>query len=69
MALAVPLMDVSRARAELGWEPRRTAAEALSELLEGLRDGAGYPTPPLEPGGAGPLRAREFLSGVGARLG
>jgi nucleoside-diphosphate-sugar epimerase len=69
MALAVPLMDVSRARAELGWEPRRTATEALSELLEGLRDGAGFPTPPLEPGGAGPLRAREFLSGVGARLG
>jgi nucleoside-diphosphate-sugar epimerase len=69
MALAVPLMDVSRARAELGWEPRRTAAEALSELLEGLRDGAGFPTPPLEPGGAGPLRAREFLSGLGARLG
>jgi nucleoside-diphosphate-sugar epimerase len=69
MALAVPLMDTSRARAELGWSARRTATEALSELLDGLRDGAGFGTPPLEPGGAGPLRMREFLSGLGARLG
>ena len=69
MALAVPLMDTSRARERLGWEPRRSAVDALSELLDGLRDGSGLETPPLEPGGAGPLRAREFLSGLGARLG
>ena len=69
MALAVPLMDTSRAREQLGWEPRRSAVDALSELLDGLRDGSGLETPPLEPGGAGPLRAREFLSGLGARLG
>ena len=35
----------------------------------GMREGAGLDTPPLEPGGAGPLRLRELLSGVGARLG
>jgi UDP-glucose 4-epimerase len=69
MALAVPLMDTSRAREQLGWEPRRSALDALSDLLDGLRDGSGLRTPPLEPGGAGPLRAREFLSGLGSRLG
>jgi hypothetical protein len=69
MGLEVPLMDTTRARAELGWEPQRTASEAFLELLDGLREGAGLDTPPLEPGGAGPLRAREFLSGVGTRTG
>src|ERR687897_383261 len=64
--LAVPLMDVTRARSELGWSPQRSASEALLDLLEGMREGAGLDTPPLEPGGAGPLRAREFASGVGA---
>jgi UDP-glucose 4-epimerase len=39
------------------------------ELLEGMSEGSGLDTPPLEPGGAGPLRVRELLSGVGARTG
>src|SRR5215208_4405935 len=67
MALAVPVMDTTRARTELGWEPNRTSTGALLDLLEGIREGAGLDTPPLEPGGAGPLRVREFASGVGAR--
>jgi UDP-glucose 4-epimerase len=69
MGLAVPLMDMTRARNELGWEPRHSAAQALLDLMAGMRDGAGLDTPPLQPGNAGPLRAREFLSGVGARTG
>jgi nucleoside-diphosphate-sugar epimerase len=69
MGLAVPLMDTARARRELDWEPRRSSTDALRELLEGLREGAGIGTPPLEPGGAGPARLRELLSGVGARTG
>jgi UDP-glucose 4-epimerase len=69
MGLAVPLMDMTRARNELGWEPRHSAAQALLDLMAGMRDGAGLDTPPLQPGNAGPLRAREFLSGVGARMG
>ena len=69
MGLAVPVMDVSRARSELGWSPRRSASDALLDLIAGIREGAGLETPPLEPGGAGPLRAREFASGVGARTG
>jgi UDP-glucose 4-epimerase len=62
------VMDTTRARTELGWEPNWTSTGALLDLLEGIREGAGLDTPPLEPGGAGPLRAREFASGVGARL-
>jgi len=69
MGLGVPVMDVSRARSELGWSAQRSASDALLELIEGIREGAGLETPPLEPGGAGPLRAREFASGVGARTG
>ena len=69
MALGVPLMDTRRAREELGWKPRRDAGDALRELLEGIAEGAGLDTPPLEPGGAGPMRMREILAGVGARTG
>jgi len=69
MGLGAPLMDSSRARSELGWLPQRSASDALLDLLDGMREGAGLETPPLEPGGAGPLRLREFTSGVGARTG
>jgi hypothetical protein len=65
MALLTPLMDTTRAREELGWEPRCNAGEALRELLHGLHDGAGYPTPPLHANGS---RLRELMQGVGARL-
>jgi nucleoside-diphosphate-sugar epimerase len=67
MALGVPLMDVSRATAELGWSPTRSAADALLELLDGMRRGEGVATPPLAPGGDGPLRLRELWTGVGGR--
>jgi UDP-glucose 4-epimerase len=69
LALNVPLLDAGRAHSELGWEPRRTAGEALLELIAGLRDRAGIDTPPLAPDTGGPLRTREVLSGVGARQG
>lgn len=67
MALSVPLLDTTRAREELGWTPRRTAGEALLELIDGMREGAGTPTPPLDPGTSGPARVRELLTGVGSR--
>ena len=69
MGLAVPLMDTTRARRELGWEPRRGSDDALRELLEGIRDRAGVDTPPLARGTSGRLRARELLTGVGRRAG
>jgi hypothetical protein len=55
-----------RARCSDG-QPRRDAGAALLELLEGIRSSAGSPTLTLKPGGDGRLRAREFLTGVGAR--
>jgi nucleoside-diphosphate-sugar epimerase len=67
MALAVPIMSTRRAREELGWKPRKTAEDAFMELLEGMRAGAGENTPPLERGGAGPARIKEFLTGIGSR--
>lgn len=67
LALGVPLMDATRAREELGWTPTRSAGEALLELIDAMRRGEGLDTAPLKPGGAGPLRVREFLTGVGAR--
>jgi UDP-glucose 4-epimerase len=47
MALKSPLMDTTRAREQLGWTPRYSSGEALMELLEGMREGAGTGTPPL----------------------
>jgi len=67
MALGVPLLDSSRARRELGWEPRRSGIEAFHELLEGMRERAGVETPPLAPDSGGPLRAEELRTGVGSR--
>jgi UDP-glucose 4-epimerase len=67
MAFSAPVMDTTRARTELGWQPERSSTDALMDLLEGICEGAGLDTPPLEPGGSGSLRVREFASGVGGR--
>jgi len=67
MGLGVPVMDTARARAELGWKPRRGGDEALLELIEGMRESAGAPTPPLDPSAGGPGRVREILTGVGSK--
>ncbi|MER7172425.1 NAD-dependent epimerase/dehydratase family protein [Streptomyces mesophilus] len=45
--LRLPLMDCARAHSVLGWQPRRTALEAVEELVQGMREGAGEPTPPM----------------------
>jgi UDP-glucose 4-epimerase len=67
LGVGCPIMDVTRAREELGWEPERTAEEALMELIEGMRERAGAETPPLSPRTGGPARLRELVTGVGAR--
>jgi nucleoside-diphosphate-sugar epimerase len=67
LALNVPLLDVTRANRELGWSPRHGADEALLELLAGMRERAGAPTPPLDPATSGPGRVRELAGGLGAR--
>jgi UDP-glucose 4-epimerase len=66
MALNVPLMSSGRARGELGWEPRHSGVEALEELLEGMREGHGAKTPPLESDSVG-ARLDDLKTGVGAR--
>jgi UDP-glucose 4-epimerase len=67
LALKVPIMDSSRARRDLGWTPRFSSSEALEDLLDGLREGRGLDTPPLDPASGGPARIRELITGVGAR--
>jgi nucleoside-diphosphate-sugar epimerase len=67
MGLAVPVMDTTKARTELGWSPTRTSTEALLELIEGLRHAEGVDTPPLAPDAGGKLRIGELLTGVGKR--
>jgi UDP-glucose 4-epimerase len=66
MARNVPLMSSERARTELGWEPRHSGVEALEELLEGMREGHGAETPPLEADSA-TARLDDLKTGVGAR--
>jgi UDP-glucose 4-epimerase len=63
----VPLLDTSRAREQLGWNPRFSATAALDDLLAGMREPAGRDTPPLRARAGGLLRVREFLTGVGKR--
>jgi nucleoside-diphosphate-sugar epimerase len=49
MATQTPVMDTTRARQLLGWTHTVTATDALTELLDGIGDGAGFPTPALQP--------------------
>jgi nucleoside-diphosphate-sugar epimerase len=67
MAFGVPLLDSSRARDELGWQPLRTATDAIAELIEAMRRGTDDRTPPLARSTSGPARIRELLTGVGGR--
>jgi nucleoside-diphosphate-sugar epimerase len=67
LGLGVPIMDVSRARSLLGWEPARSSVEAFLDLLSGIREGRGFPTPPLAESTSGPARTRELATGVGER--
>jgi UDP-glucose 4-epimerase len=65
MAMSVPVMDTARAARELGWEPAVDAPAALAELVAGIREGAGFETPPLDRQAAGPARMRELATGIG----
>jgi UDP-glucose 4-epimerase len=47
LGLQVPVMDVSRARAELGWQPQRASVDALAELLDAIPRRVDEPTPAL----------------------
>jgi UDP-glucose 4-epimerase len=55
--LQMPLMDASRAHAELGWHPTQSSTDAIDAFRAGLRSGEGFPTPPLQ---RSKRRLREF---------
>ncbi|MBV8218001.1 MAG: NAD-dependent epimerase/dehydratase family protein, partial [Solirubrobacterales bacterium] len=67
MAFAVPLLDSTRARSELGWQPQRSGTDALAELIAAMRNGDDYATPPLAGATSGPARVHELLTGIGRR--
>jgi UDP-glucose 4-epimerase len=67
LALGVPTMDSGRAERELDWRPRVSSLDALSELLAGLREGRGFPTPPLAAKAGGTARLGELATGIGQR--
>jgi UDP-glucose 4-epimerase len=64
--LSVPVLDTTRARTELGWEPTVDALATMREFLDAFRRGQGGRTPPLEEGGGGALRHQEVLTRSGA---
>jgi len=64
LVAGLPLLDSRRAERELGWAPSRPGTEALAELVDGLRNRASFPTPPLAPDR--PFRRDEIVSGVGS---
>jgi len=49
LAHAVPLMDTTRARTELGWTPAVSATDALAAAVDGMREGPDGGTPVLRP--------------------
>lgn len=49
MGMNAPIMDSSRAKHELGWAPERSAADAVTELLEGMIAGIGRDSVPMRP--------------------
>ena len=60
LAYAVPLMDTSRARAELGWSASTSASRVLAETVQGMQDGAA--------GASAVLRPRTVAGNVGRFL-
>lgn len=50
MAAGAPVMDTGRARRILGWEPRYSSVEAVTDVLAGMGTGEGVaPSPVLKP--------------------
>lgn len=64
LARQTPLMDTTRARTELGWEPRHDAVSTLLDFLAALNQGQGAPTPVLRPRASGPTRLLDAAKGL-----
>jgi UDP-glucose 4-epimerase len=61
MAYAVPLLDTSRAREELGWAPTVDGVAVLHEVLAGMRHGDADGTAVLRPRSV-PETVRDFVT-------
>lgn len=66
LVLSIPLLDTTRIRTELGWEPAVSSVDAMREVLQGMVDHAGGGTPTLAPDSASG-RLQEVATGVGER--
>jgi nucleoside-diphosphate-sugar epimerase len=62
LVLALPQLDCSKARSELGWNPTMSSVDAMRSLLEGFAAGAGAASPPLV---ADSIRGRVEEAGTG----
>lgn len=49
LAVRLPLVSSERARRELGWRATRSSWQVFTDLVDGIRAGAGVDTPPLHP--------------------
>ena len=63
---SLPLLDTTRIHDELGWAPRVSSIEAMSEVLTGMVDHAGGDTPTLA-GDSMRGRLQEIRTGTGER--
>ena len=59
-----PLMDITRARTELGWTPKHSAGDALVETVDAMGNGQGGDSPVLRPRASGPARLLEAVRGL-----
>jgi nucleoside-diphosphate-sugar epimerase len=64
LAFAVPLLDCSRARSELGWSPQWSSTEALADLLDGVAHHAHTDSAPLRQRSLLDLLRRDVTEGL-----
>jgi nucleoside-diphosphate-sugar epimerase len=62
--VSLPVMSTERAQRELGWQPQRSAEDAIRAFVAGTASGEGGDTPPLD-ADSGPAHVRELRTGVG----
>jgi UDP-glucose 4-epimerase len=68
LAFGLPLLDTTRAKADLGWQPQTSSVDALRETVEGMAEGTGEQTPPLE-GDTAAGRGREIAGALRGDVG
>ena len=64
MAFTVPLLDCSRARGELGWDPQWSSTDALADLLDGVAHRIHTDSPPLRRRSMLDLLRRDVTEGL-----